>query len=52
MVELKTERGKLSDDQVAVIESLRSAGVDVRLWRPSDWPGDIQATLTRRAPPA
>ena len=35
--ELKTERGKLSDAQAATIETMRMAGLDVRIWRPSDW---------------
>jgi hypothetical protein len=48
LVELKSEAGDLSAQQTEVICSLRAAGVDVRVWRPSDWP-EIQATLTRSA---
>lgn len=47
LVELKAERGRLTADQHAVIDSLQAAGVDARVWRPSDWP-TIQATLTGR----
>lgn len=46
LAELKSQRGRLSPTQRAVIDDLRSAGVDVRVWRPSDW-DDITATLTR-----
>ena len=38
LVELKTDRGRLSPAQREVIGSLQDAGVDVRVWRPSDWP--------------
>lgn len=43
-VELKTDRGRLTAAQAEVLASLRDAGVDVRVWRPADWP-DIEATL-------
>lgn len=45
--ELKTERGKVSPDQQAVIEMMHEAGLDVAIWRPTDWPA-IEATLARR----
>lgn len=35
--EMKAERGTVSDKQAAVIESLRAAGCDAGVWRPSDW---------------
>jgi hypothetical protein len=35
--ELKSERGKLTDDQRAWIEELRACGQAVYVWRPSDW---------------
>lgn len=44
LVELKTDRGRLSPAQREVIGSLRDAGVDVRVWRPADWP-EIETTL-------
>ena len=43
--ELKSQRGRLTTDQRSVLDSLRAAGVDVRVWRPSDWP-EVEATLT------
>lgn len=36
-VELKAERGRLSDDQRAWIEDLRASGQECYLWRPSEW---------------
>lgn len=44
-VELKSERGRVTDEQSALLAELRDAGLDARLWRPSDWPS-IEATLT------
>jgi len=35
-VELKTERGKLSDDQIEWRDRIRAAGGEWHLWRPSD----------------
>lgn len=35
-VELKSESGLLSADQVEVLESLRAAGQQAYVWRPSD----------------
>jgi hypothetical protein len=46
LAELKTERGHLSLDQRRVIAQMRSAGLVVYVWRPSDWL-EIVATLTR-----
>ena len=36
--ELKTERGTLTEDQVAWARILKAASAEVYLWRPSDWP--------------
>ena len=47
LAELKTEKGRLSADQVLVIDELRSCGHQVYVWRPSDWP-EIEALLTTR----
>lgn len=38
VAELKSEMGVLSDQQVAVLSSLRAAGVEAYTWRPSSWP--------------
>jgi hypothetical protein len=35
-VELKSEHGRVSDDQAEVLASLRAAGCEVHVWRPSD----------------
>ena len=50
-VELKTETGRLTTQQADVLDSLRAAGIDARVWRPSDW-DEIEATLTAPPPPA
>lgn len=34
--ELKTERGRLTDDQEKWLDALRSSGHDADVWRPSD----------------
>lgn len=44
-VECKSERGRLTLEQRRVIGLLRDAGLDVRVWRPSDW-REIEATLS------
>jgi hypothetical protein len=44
MAELKTERGKLSVAQAALLLDLDAHGVQVHLWRPSDW-DEIEQTL-------
>ena len=45
--ELKTETGRVSPAQRAVLGSLHSAGAEVYLWRPSDLPAVVER-LTRR----
>ena len=42
--ELKTEKGKVSPHQEDVMATLRAAGQEVYLWRPSDWP-KVEAVL-------
>ncbi|MEM4723625.1 MAG: VRR-NUC domain-containing protein [Candidatus Hadarchaeum sp.] len=37
LAELKTERGKLTPSQEQMIADLRAAGVEVHVWRPSDF---------------
>ncbi|MEV8180315.1 VRR-NUC domain-containing protein [Specibacter sp. NPDC078692] len=39
--ELKTMKGKQSVEQLAVEKTLRAAGADVDVWRPSDLDGRI-----------
>jgi hypothetical protein len=44
--ELKGQKGKLASDQATWVESLRqNPGIEVYVWRPSDW-DDIAARLT------
>lgn len=43
--ELKTMKGRQSPDQVKVERSLRAAGADVKVWRPSDLDGLILEEL-------
>jgi len=46
--ELKTDRGKLTHEQVDVLDSLRAAGADADVWRPGHLDsGRIQAELAR-----
>jgi hypothetical protein len=44
--ELKAERGRVSDEQLAWLDALAAAGVEVAVWRPRDW-GRVVATLAR-----
>lgn len=41
VVEAKSEKGDLEPDQRLWIAALELAGVDVRIWRPSDWLGGV-----------
>ena len=43
--ELKTEVGKVSDEQSRWVAALREAGQDADVWRPADWPERIQSEL-------
>jgi hypothetical protein len=49
-VELKTTRGRISEDQDAWITELAAAGADVRVWRPSDL-NEVRRTLVGRIRP-
>jgi hypothetical protein len=42
--ELKTERGKLSEQQTAWLDTLRQTPAEVYVWRPSSW-GDLEQVL-------
>lgn len=37
VVELKSERGRATDDQRVWLSLLQLCGIDARLWRPTDW---------------
>jgi hypothetical protein len=43
-IELKAEKGRLSEEQGAWLADLGAAGAEVFCWRPSDWPA-IEETL-------
>lgn len=43
--ELKTDQGRPTPEQVAWLAALEAAGVDAKIWRPSDL-DEIVATLT------
>ena len=43
--ELKVGRGKLSDDQDRWLDDLAAAGVDVHVWRETDYPDAIAEML-------
>ncbi|GIV07644.1 MAG: hypothetical protein KatS3mg017_0846 [Fimbriimonadales bacterium] len=48
--ELKSEKGRVSKEQQAWLDALRACnGVEVYLWRPSDW-ASIVATLSPDTP--
>ena len=42
--ELKSSKGKVTDDQVAWIQVLEGTGADACVWRPEDW-DEIEHTL-------
>lgn len=45
-IELKTETGKLTEDQELRIEALTLMGREVYVWRPSDWfSGEIERVV-------
>lgn len=47
IVELKSDRGRLSRDQKRWLDRLQQCGVEVAVWRPRDWE-QIVARLQRR----
>lgn len=47
--ELKGAKTRVRPDQSVVIDQLRACGLEVRLWRPADWP-EIETRLKRRPP--
>jgi hypothetical protein len=46
LAELKAAKTKVTQAQLAAHELLRACGLEVRLWRPSDWP-EIRERLAR-----
>lgn len=44
LAELKSEKGRVRADQTATITQLRACGLEVCVWRPSDW-----AAIEKRA---
>lgn len=46
--ELKTDKGRATNEQMDVLDSLEAAGCDVGVWRPKDWPA-IESALRRPA---
>lgn len=46
-VECKTDRGRVTVEQTAVMAHMAACGLDARLWRPADW-DEIEQTLRRR----
>ena len=49
IAELKTERGRTSNEQDAWLDHFRAAGIEVAVWRPAQWvSGEIVARLARR----
>ncbi len=44
IAELKTDKGRLTLEQMEWLHYLKMAGQDVRVWRPADW-AEIEATL-------
>lgn len=47
--EMKTEKGRLSVEQKTVLAALHRAGIEVYVWRPSDW-NAIQQRLSKKPP--
>lgn len=50
-VELKTDKGTLSADQIETLRALDLAGGLCFVWRPSDWDAEIEPALTGRKAP-
>lgn len=49
--ELKSERGQVTEAQLAWLLDLKRAGAETYVWRPSDWlSGEIEAALRPDAP--
>lgn len=51
-VELKSDRGRVSDEQSAWLDDLEQCGVEAYIWRPDDWPERISKMLSRNGGPA
>ena len=46
-VELKSAKGRLSDDQLDWAAALTNAGVEYHCWRPADWTGGTVERILR-----
>ena len=46
--ELKTDTGRVTDEQTAVLESLATAGIETHVWRPADFPEIVHALRRHR----
>jgi hypothetical protein len=46
VVELKAETGRLTDAQRSWLQALEMSGVEIHVWKPSQWP-EIQERLAR-----
>ena len=44
LVELKTDKGRLSEEQRTWLRLASEAGIDARVWRPGDW-SEIETLL-------
>lgn len=51
LAELKTDTGRVSDDQQQWLDLLAGAGVEVYLWRPRDYDDVLRVLQRRRATP-
>lgn len=45
VAELKSDRGRLTDEQLAWLEALSDAGAETYIWRPGDYPDRIAEVL-------
>ncbi len=49
VVELKSQRGQVTQEQEAWLDAFEKSGAEVFVWRPVDWAnGSIEAVLRRR----
>ena len=51
VIELKAQKGRLTDTQLSWLQDLGMCDIDVFVWRPADWP-EILERLSRRPPEA
>ena len=46
VAELKSDVGRLTSNQQAWLDLLEEACIDTHIWRPCDWPDEVQRVLT------